>query len=212
MPKTETIDRLLMHALRAFAEHGFSGASLRTIVSDAGMPLATVHNHFQSKDALYLAVIEDCLARINRQRIALLDAARAAQPLTLRAVVDAIVDPVARCWAAPDDANRYFVLLVRQLGGAPTRLLCRVHAEYLDHTALRFAQALCQVCPHLSQERAVHHYSFLVSSVYHSLAQHERLAGLLGRDSDALHLARLVDDLKAFAVAGMSNSCTAGAA
>lgn len=50
-------DRLLRAAEAEFAEHGYSGASIAGIARRAGVGKSTVFHHFESKKALYLAVI-----------------------------------------------------------------------------------------------------------------------------------------------------------
>src|SRR5579871_1702965 len=52
---------LLDAAERAFAEHGFGGATTAAIARDAGMPKANLHYYFPTKEALYRAVVERVL-------------------------------------------------------------------------------------------------------------------------------------------------------
>ncbi len=57
-PKGEqTVQRLLDAAEQLFAEHGFAGTSIRDVASLAGLQKASFYNHFDSKDALYSAVL-----------------------------------------------------------------------------------------------------------------------------------------------------------
>ena len=55
-------DRLLEAALAEFAEHGFEGASTRAIASRAGAHQPQINYHFESKEALWRAAIEDLMA------------------------------------------------------------------------------------------------------------------------------------------------------
>jgi len=48
---------ILVAAEAAFAEHGFSGASMSIIAGRAGLPKANLHYYFGSKQALYKAVL-----------------------------------------------------------------------------------------------------------------------------------------------------------
>lgn len=43
----------------AFGEHGFAGASLRTIAKQAGVNHATLIQHFGSKEGLLTTVLEE---------------------------------------------------------------------------------------------------------------------------------------------------------
>jgi AcrR family transcriptional regulator len=67
--RTDTRDRVLDVAARHFAEHSFSGTSLRAVQREVGVNPATVHYHFGTKEALYQAVIARFLERIQAERM-----------------------------------------------------------------------------------------------------------------------------------------------
>ncbi len=58
---------LLSLALQAFAERGYSGASMGDIASSAGLRKASLFHHFPSKDALYLEVLATVQAELGAQ-------------------------------------------------------------------------------------------------------------------------------------------------
>lgn len=60
----DTKARLLDAALTEFVEHGYDGASTAGIAERAGVAKALVFHHFESKDALFLAVAERVLERV----------------------------------------------------------------------------------------------------------------------------------------------------
>lgn len=65
--------RLIVEAAtREFAEHGYDGASLRAIASRAGVTTPVLYDHFESKRALHLALLEqhaaDLRAHQGRER------------------------------------------------------------------------------------------------------------------------------------------------
>ena len=53
-----TAERVLDVAEEVFAEKGFEGATLRDVASRVGIRIPSLYNHFDSKDALYTAVLE----------------------------------------------------------------------------------------------------------------------------------------------------------
>ena len=63
-------DRLIKVAARHFAEHGIQGASQRAIQREVGVNNSTANYYFGSKEALYRAVLEEALSRIQATRIA----------------------------------------------------------------------------------------------------------------------------------------------
>ena len=75
MPGAKQIDRktrILDAAERAFAEYGFAGASLRHIVLEAQVNLATVYYYFESKEGLMAAVFERRFGPLRQEHLDLL--------------------------------------------------------------------------------------------------------------------------------------------
>jgi len=63
--KTDTAQRILAAAERLFGERGFNGVSTRDIAAAAGVSKANVFHHYNSKLALYEAVLRSSSARFN---------------------------------------------------------------------------------------------------------------------------------------------------
>ncbi len=53
--------RILSAATAAFAQHGFTGASMQSIADAASVPKANVHYYFKNKLGVYTAVLENIL-------------------------------------------------------------------------------------------------------------------------------------------------------
>jgi TetR/AcrR family transcriptional regulator, transcriptional repressor for nem operon len=62
MPKPSHRDKLLQIGMQVVHERGFRGASVRDIVQAAGVPQGSFTNHFASKEAFGLEVVELYLA------------------------------------------------------------------------------------------------------------------------------------------------------
>jgi TetR/AcrR family transcriptional repressor of nem operon len=58
MPKPSHREKLLTAGLQVVFEQGYSGASVRDIVQAAGVPQGSFTNHFRSKEAFCLEVLE----------------------------------------------------------------------------------------------------------------------------------------------------------
>ena len=58
MPKTSNRERILTEGLRVVQARGFEGASVRDIVRAAGVPQGSFTNHFASKEAFCLEVLD----------------------------------------------------------------------------------------------------------------------------------------------------------
>jgi AcrR family transcriptional regulator len=59
-----TKGRILAAAEAVFAARGFEGASTREIAAQAGVNISSLHYHWSSKDALYVAVFQDAFDRL----------------------------------------------------------------------------------------------------------------------------------------------------
>jgi TetR/AcrR family transcriptional regulator, transcriptional repressor for nem operon len=63
MSKPSNRDRILTEGLRVVHQRGFAGASVRDIVDAAGVPQGSFTNHFASKEAFGLEIIDLYFAR-----------------------------------------------------------------------------------------------------------------------------------------------------
>lgn len=57
--RTQTRERLLASAARAFARSGYGGASIDEIAEDAGYSKGAFYSNFPSKEAIFLALLEE---------------------------------------------------------------------------------------------------------------------------------------------------------
>lgn len=91
MTKQSNRERILTAGLEVVHARGYAGASVRDIVHAAGVPQGTFTNHFTSKEAFGLEIIDLYLAR-GRELMAQTLRNPALSPLArLRAYVDALV-------------------------------------------------------------------------------------------------------------------------
>src|ERR1035438_6393591 len=124
MPKLAEQDRqtrILDAAENAIAELGFAGASLRHIVLEAQVNLATVYYYFGSKRGLMEAVLKRHFGPLRQEHLALLsefEAAAGGRPLPVGKILEAMLLPPLRL-AAKAPAKRQAV----------TRLIGRIVTE-----------------------------------------------------------------------------------
>jgi AcrR family transcriptional regulator len=165
---SDTKGRILDAAEKLVAERGMS-VSLRTITGEAGVNLAAVNYHFQSKEALFDAVVERRLAPMNRRRIELLDrleASHPAGPLPLKDVLDAFLGPMIRMGS--DDAEHLRPLIGR-LYSLPEEFLRRIFERHLQPIVARFDAAFARAAPHLSEVERRRRMVFSVGATIHIL-------------------------------------------
>ncbi len=120
-PDTDPQTRILDAAENAVAEKGFAGASLRHIVREARVNLATVYYYFRSKRGLMEAVLKRRIGPLREEHLALLrefEAAAKGRPLPVEKILEALLVPPLRL-AAQDSARRQAI----------TRLFGRIVGE-----------------------------------------------------------------------------------
>jgi len=55
--------QILVAARRAFARHGYEGATVKVLEAETGLSRGAIFHHFRDKEALFLALAEDDAAR-----------------------------------------------------------------------------------------------------------------------------------------------------
>src|SRR3546814_370353 len=87
-----TKDRILGAAEELFAQHGFSGTSLRQVTSRADVNIAAVNYHFGSKENLVTEVFRRRMDEMSAQRLAQLRQAQEQAPGELEPILAAFVE------------------------------------------------------------------------------------------------------------------------
>ncbi|HET6632778.1 MAG TPA: TetR family transcriptional regulator [Rhodanobacteraceae bacterium] len=196
-----TKDRILGAAEELFAQHGFSGTSLRQVTSRADVNIAAVNYHFGSKENLVNEVFRRRMDEMSAQRLALLEAAKREHPCALEPVLAAFVEPAL---AMAQD---------RHGGGAFIRVIARAYAEKNDnlrkflsdqygHVLRDFAKAIAGCVPALGKEQLYWRLDFLSGALTYAMADFgliKRPAGL----TEAAHRERAARELIRFASAGL---------
>src|SRR5581483_5299053 len=94
----DTKQKILDAAERLIGDQGYAATSLRQIIADAGVNLASVHYHFGSKEELLDELVRRKAVPVNEERLALL--ARYVEefhggPVPIEKVLDAFFTPMA---------------------------------------------------------------------------------------------------------------------
>ena len=169
-PRFDTKQRILDSAERLFAEHGFEGTSLRTIIGDAKVNLAAIHYHFHSKEALLDAVILRRLEPINRRRLEMLDECERAgggRP-SIEGVIEAFVAPPFRAGIGREGVKSFAMLMGRifteQKSGYPP-----IIKQHLLEVVDRFKTALQSAAPELPVAELFWRLHFAAGAMAHTL-------------------------------------------
>jgi AcrR family transcriptional regulator len=169
-PDTTAV-RLLEAAERLIAERGLDATSVRAICAEAGANVAAVHYHYGSKDALVDAVLERRMAELTERRLAMLRPVAAESRPSPRAVVDALVRPLADFARDSDGPGRAYV-----------RFLAAVHAtDERDRIAVAFARQYDELAPVLARSLpdvapalVAFRLDLMTTPLFHTLADPDR--------------------------------------
>jgi AcrR family transcriptional regulator len=115
-------ERILDAAEQGFAEFGFAGASLRTMVRQAKVNLATVYYYFNSKEGLMEAVLRRRFGPLRQAQLELLGAAQHQRPnrdLSVESILGALLQPVLNVALAAPDQRRAVARLIGRIATEP---------------------------------------------------------------------------------------------
>jgi AcrR family transcriptional regulator len=164
----ETKVRILDAAEKLIAEQG-ADVSLRAITSAAGVNLAAVNYHFQSKEALIDAIVARRIEPVNAQRLEMLEALEREAgdgPLPLEGVLRALVAPLTEMDARGLEHIRP---LMGRLYSVPEEFIQRVFDRHLAPIAARFIDALARALPNLTPGQRMWCMMFTVGALIHVL-------------------------------------------
>jgi AcrR family transcriptional regulator len=213
-----TKEVILDAAEALFAEEGIEGASLRAITARAGVNLAAVNYHFQSKEGLVRAVFGRRIEPLNRERIALLDRLEGgAVPPTVEGILGAFVGPVIRRGprrrqspespesprSAPEDQGlQTFRRLMGRMYSATASHTQEILHEHFAEVAGRFPAALARALPHIPREEILWRFHFLLGSMIQVTLNGELILQHSSGACDPSDSEALTERLVAYAAAG----------
>ena len=198
-----TKDRLLDAAERLFAQQGIEATSLRVITREAGVNLAAVNYHFQSKEALMHAVIARRVGPINEKRLAMLDSCEAAAgdgPLPIDQLIDCLLRPMFEMLSGP---AKEFAPMMSRIFTESSDLTEKVFRKHMAHVLARFFPALERALPHLPRTELLWRMQFMMGAVAHTIGGARVLQVLSGGMCDASDVEGTIQRLEAFLLAGL---------
>jgi AcrR family transcriptional regulator len=194
---------VLTAAERLFALNGFQNVSVRDIIAEADVNLASVNYHFGSKDALLFEIFRRRSAQMNRERARLLHEAQArhdGKP-PVREILEAMFAPPV-LWSAPDHERRIslqFLIRARSEGTAEMREALQHDVSHLT----RFADALIAALPDLPRETVYWRLHFCLGMTHNNrFLEFDRLRHLSGGLTREADVTALLQRMLDFAEAG----------
>lgn len=201
----DTKERILDAAVRLFAERGYAGTSLRSIINEAGVNLAAVHYHFGSKEALLGSLLEQYVAPISGKQLAMLQETvdtAGEQPPAVEAILRAAVAGPLR--SALDLGEPGFVraqFLGRIYTDPSERIEELVRAQFREG-AEHFVGVLGRALPHLHPQEIRLRLTFVVSIVTTLMADSSWRQEFLDA-GDASKVEAIIERVVAFCAPGL---------
>ena len=210
MPRdaSETREKLIDAAARAFAEDGVFSASLVDITRQAGQRnKGALHYHFGSREAIVCAVLERHVEFLARREGELLELAKKTPDDDVESVVEAIVRPAAEL-AESGWRGRACLLIIAELAQEDPASLGEEVSAVLARTGGYDVYALlmsrmAEVSPEVTLERLALVTSFILRAVADRARATSRPHGRPQLDQETF-----VRNLIAMAAAGMSAPLT----
>ncbi len=179
---------ILDAAERVFALHGYDGAAMRMIASEANVSQALLHYHFTTKKKLYEAMFERRADVINAFRENGLNELMAdSSRTTLEALIDVLLRPSPEWLGSETQSGQYFAAVVGAVSIAPDKRSKALMKRHYDPIARKFIASFMEVMPGLSKRDAVWAYLFALGARLQLSASNERGMRLEGTKRPTKH-------------------------
>lgn len=198
--------RILDVAEDLFGRSGYGGTTTRAIASRARMNVGQLHYYFESKRAIFEAVVARIGRDVTERRRRLLHEAEARYP---RGVVplDVLVDALVRSILLPDPGvrgPRRAMRLHARLFTDPDETASAVRAGIYDETNALYVAALRRALPRVPAPTLYWRYYFMMGAYVWTLLQPGRLEAISQGRCDPADMERAVREIVPFLCAGLA--------
>ena len=171
----ETSEKLIAAAERLFAEHGYSGVSVRMIAAAAGVNWSLLGYYFRGKEGLLSEVHRRHCGELNAARMHLFQEIRAnGRKPALEEILNAFVRP-ALAVAQGEDGQTAFIRLRAILAAENSALLEKLVAENFDVSSTTFIDALRECLPDLTRDEILWRFHFMLGTIYYTASGPHRI-------------------------------------
>lgn len=181
--KSEDVRNSLLDTAEALlAERGLFGVSVRDITDAAGLRNASINYHFESKDNLFLAVIDrriEPLAAARLEKLGAFTPSSQDVDVSVRKIVDAFAGPMLDFAENGGPGWKNYCILVAHLAVQKLWGENSVSLKYDAH-AVKFLEALQVTFPLCDPYRIHCSFQFLLSTLLYAVCDNKRLNTLSG--------------------------------
>ena len=200
---TDTKEQILNVAERLFAENGFAGTSLRSVIREANVNLSAVNYHFGSKEGLFSASVARTAQPIVKGELANLKRCQKENNLSVEAILEALLTPALEVVLNSSNGS---INCARFMGR------CRTEPDSIRDLAERhfresqeaFLDALGRVLPDLSRTELAWKLDLVIAVLLRVLTEAKK-PGALIQDNDSESIKNIVSKLVNFLTPAMSS-------
>lgn len=199
-------ERILDVAEELFGRVGYGGATTRAIASRARVNVGQLHYYFESKRAIFEAVVARHGREVTERRRQLLQQAEARYPrgiVPLDVLVDALVRPLLM--AEPRAGGRQTSMQMHaRLFTDPDDTASAVRADIYDETNALYVAALQRALPKIPAKTLYWRYYFMMGAYVWTLLQPGRLEAISQGRCDPADMEAAIREIVPFVCAGLA--------
>jgi AcrR family transcriptional regulator len=199
-------ERILDVAEELFGRVGYGGATTRAIASRARMNVGQLHYYFESKRAIFEAVVARHGTEVTERRCQLLQEAEARYPrgiVPLDVLVDALVRPLLM--AEPRAGGRRTSMQMHaRLFTDPDDTASMVRAGIYDETNALYVDAIRRALPKIPAKTLYWRYYFMMGAYVWTLLQPGRLEAISQGSCDPADMEAAIREIVPFVCAGLA--------
>ena len=178
---------ILAGGMQEFLAHGFAGTSMDRVAAAGGVSKATVYSHFQDKEGLFVALIEQLVQGKFQSIYDPGDLALQIEPkIFLRGLAHRVLDMGVN---EPQFLN-FMRVIIGESGRFPQ--LAQAFVRNIEQTSFRLLGAYFAACPQLNLADPEATARIFIGSIVHFLIVQEMLHG---KDIVPMERDRLIDTL-----------------
>lgn len=167
-----TKTKILDAAEAIFAEQGIGQASLRSIVAEAGVNVASVHYHFGSKEELVKAVFERRLGSVNERRLIGLQELRAKYgdtSIPVRELLRVFLTPALRMGREVSESQKNFLLCIARAHAETDEIVQNALLSNLKDVIKEFLSEIEKSCPEYKEHERLMRFAFSAGAMVHTM-------------------------------------------
>ncbi len=205
--QTSSYERLLDSAEKIFSQKGFSGTTIRDIITDAKCNIAAINYHFGSKEKLYFEVYSRLMIKLRQERIASIEKVmsdkhdEALLEKLLMSFAHAFIHPLS----SKDDQRCVICLLIRE---SLDRLMSpeTFIKNVMIPVSTVFGEALIELYPSLTHKRAMSCVQSVIGQLLHVVFQQEMAKDVQDLDNFSLpETQECINHIVTFSAAAIRN-------